>query len=89
MQPNRLGSFFVLWSGQAVSIVGTQAVQFALIWWLAERTGSAGALAATLVGYHFRLLRGRTREGCFKAFRHSGWVGAAVLGGIIASYSPR
>jgi len=47
------------------------------------------ALAATLVGYHFRLIRGRTREGCFKAFRHSGWVGAAVLGGIIASYSPR
>jgi 4-hydroxybenzoate polyprenyltransferase len=47
------------------------------------------ALAATLVGYHFRLIRGRTREGCFKAFRHSGWVGAAVLGGIIASYSLR
>ncbi len=53
MQQNRanLAPFFVLWSGQAISLVGTQAVQFALIWWLAERTGSAGALAmATLVG---------------------------------------
>ena len=47
----RLRPFFVLWSGQAVSLAGTQAVQFALIWWLAERTGSATVLAtATLVG---------------------------------------
>jgi DHA3 family macrolide efflux protein-like MFS transporter len=48
---NRIRAFFVLWSGQVVSLVGTQAVQFALIWWLAERTGSATVLAtATLVG---------------------------------------
>jgi len=37
--------------------------------------------------YHYRLIRGRTREGCFKAFQHNNWVGAAILAGIIASYT--
>ena len=51
MRNHRMAPFFVLWTGQAVSLVGTQAVQFALIWWLAEQTGSATVLAAaTLVG---------------------------------------
>jgi 4-hydroxybenzoate polyprenyltransferase len=45
------------------------------------------AVAAALMGYHYRLIRGRSREGCFKAFLHNNWVGAAVLAGIIASYS--
>jgi 4-hydroxybenzoate polyprenyltransferase len=44
------------------------------------------ALAAALMGYHYFLIRGRSREGCFKAFRNNVWVGAAVFGGIIASY---
>jgi 4-hydroxybenzoate polyprenyltransferase len=43
------------------------------------------ALAAGFMGYHFRLIRGRTREGCFKAFRHNNWVGAAIFGGIVAA----
>jgi DHA3 family macrolide efflux protein-like MFS transporter len=45
-----LRPFFTLWSGQALSLIGTQAVQFALIWWLTAETGSATILAtATLV----------------------------------------
>jgi len=44
------------------------------------------AVAAGLMGYHFRLIRARTREGCFRAFRHNNWVGAAVFGGIAAHY---
>ncbi len=45
-----LKPFFTLWSGQALSLLGTQAVQFALIWWLTAETGSATVLAtATLV----------------------------------------
>jgi 4-hydroxybenzoate polyprenyltransferase len=44
------------------------------------------ALAAAMMAYHYRLIRGRSRAGCFKAFQHNNWVGAAVLGGIIASY---
>jgi 4-hydroxybenzoate polyprenyltransferase len=47
------------------------------------------ALAAAMMAYHYRLIRGRSRAGCFKAFQHNNWVGAAVLGGIIASYSLR
>jgi DHA3 family macrolide efflux protein-like MFS transporter len=43
--------FLVLWSGQSLSLVGSQAVQFALIWWLTETSGSATILAtATLLG---------------------------------------
>jgi DHA3 family macrolide efflux protein-like MFS transporter len=46
-----LKPFFVLWTGQALSLLGSQAVQFALIWWLTERTGSATVLAtATFFG---------------------------------------
>ena len=42
--------FFTLWSGQAMSLLGSQLVQFALVWWLTQTTGSATVLAlATLV----------------------------------------
>ena len=41
------------------------------------------AVAWGLVAYHWRLIRTRTREGCFKAFMHSNWIGAAVFAGIV------
>ena len=44
-------------------------------------------VAAALMGYHYFLIRERTREGCFKAFRHNNWVGAAIFAGIVLSYS--
>jgi 4-hydroxybenzoate polyprenyltransferase len=47
------------------------------------------AVAAALMGYHFTLIRGRSREGCFAAFRHNNWVGAAVFAGIAAHYGLR
>ncbi len=37
--------FFTIWSGQAVSLLGSQLVQFGIIWWLARETHSATALA--------------------------------------------
>jgi DHA3 family macrolide efflux protein-like MFS transporter len=44
------GRFFVVWTGQAFSLVGSALVRFALIWWLTEETGSATTLAtASLV----------------------------------------
>jgi DHA3 family macrolide efflux protein-like MFS transporter len=44
-----LTPFFVIWTGQAVSLIGSQVVQFALVWWLTQLTGSATVLAtATL-----------------------------------------
>lgn len=46
-----LRPFFVLWSAQMLSLVGSGGVQFALIWWLTAQTGSATVLAtATLLG---------------------------------------
>lgn len=46
-----LRPFFVLWTGQSVSLLGSSATQFAVIWWLTSTTGSASILAlATLVG---------------------------------------
>ena len=43
--------FFMIWSGQALSILGSQLVQFALIWHLTVTTGSATVLAtASMIG---------------------------------------
>lgn len=40
------------------------------------------AAAAAIMAWHYNLIRGRSREGCFKAFRQNNWVGAAILAGI-------
>lgn len=49
--PHSLRPFFTLWIGQAISLLGSQLVQFALIWWLTQETGSATVLAvASIVG---------------------------------------
>jgi 4-hydroxybenzoate polyprenyltransferase len=45
------------------------------------------AVAAALMGYHYTLIRDRTREGCFRAFLHNNWVGAAIFAGIVAAYA--
>ena len=44
------------------------------------------ATAAGMMAYHYTLIRGRSREGCFRAFRHNNWVGLAVFAGIVFSY---
>jgi 4-hydroxybenzoate polyprenyltransferase len=45
--------------------------------------GSAAAQAA----WHYMLIRGRTREGCFKAFRANHWLGLTVFAGVVAGYA--
>ena len=45
----------------------------------------AGLIAAgALVLHQYRLIRGRTREGCFKAFLNNNWVGCVIFIGIAA-----
>ena len=49
--------FLLIWSGQAVSLLGSSLVSFALIWWLTDTTGSGTVLAvATIVTIMPRLL---------------------------------
>jgi 4-hydroxybenzoate polyprenyltransferase len=47
------------------------------------------ALAAASVQalWHYRLIRGREREGCFKAFRLNHWLGFTVFAGVAAGYA--
>jgi 4-hydroxybenzoate polyprenyltransferase len=45
--------------------------------------GMAGALAAS----QYLLIWERTRDGCFRAFRHNNWVGATVFAALIAEFS--
>lgn len=49
-----------------------------------------GLLAAAAIAiYHYRLIRNRTREGCFKAFRHNVWFGAVVFAGVVTDLNLR
>src|SRR6185503_19066363 len=59
-QPGKWAArFFTIWSGQALSLFGSALVQFALIWWLTQKSGSATVLAiATLVGMLPQILLG-------------------------------
>ncbi len=41
------------------------------------------AVAAAIAGYHYRLIRERTRAGCFRAFLHNNWFGAAIFAGLV------
>ena len=43
------------------------------------------AAAAAQAAWHFVLIKDRTREGCFKAFRLNHWVGFAVFTGLALS----
>ena len=47
----------------------------------------AGLVAAALIAiFHYRLIRTRSREGCFKAFLHNNWLGLAIFAGLVAEY---
>ena len=50
-------------------------------WWLAV------SVAIGQIGWHYCLIRDRSREGCFKAFRMNHWVGATLFAGIVLSLS--
>jgi len=43
--------------------------------------GLAGAAGIAL--YHYRLIRGRERMACFKAFRHNNWLGGVIFLGLL------
>ena len=45
------------------------------------------AVAALQAAWHFWLIKDRTRDGCFKAFRLNHWVGFAAFVGVALSYT--
>jgi 4-hydroxybenzoate polyprenyltransferase len=66
---------------------------FLAIWAWAGASRSLGvlffagiALAAGQALWHWWLIRERTRDGCFKAFRLNHWLGFTVFAGVVAGY---
>ena len=69
---------------------------FLAVWSWAGASRSLGvlffagiAVAAGQAVWHWRLIRERTRDGCFKAFRLNHWLGFTVFAGIVAGYAIR
>ena len=76
-------SFFVIWTGQAFSLLGSQLVQFALIWWLTHSTRSATVLAtATLASMLPGILLGPFAGACVDRWDRR--VVMMVADGVIA-----
>ncbi len=46
-------------------------------------------VAMAMALYHYTLIRDRSREGCFKAFMHNNWLGAAVFAGMALDFAVR
>ena len=51
-------------------------------WWF---FGSLGAAALVALA-HYRMIRDRSRAGCFRAFNHNNWLGAVIFAGVLANY---
>jgi 4-hydroxybenzoate polyprenyltransferase len=68
---------------------------FAILAWIGlERMMGPLYFAGLLVAmgmalYHNVLIRDRSRAGCFKAFMHNNWLGAAIFAGMAADYAVR
>lgn len=84
-----LGRFDVL------GVMAFYAVFLTLWTWLGLRLGLGTvfllgiAVAAAQVAWHYTLIKDRSREGCFKAFRENHWLGFAVFAGTVADLALR
>ena len=79
-----------------VAAVLTSYATFLLLWAVAGASRGLGAtfflavgLAAAQAAWHWRLIRTRTRDGCFEAFRMNHWLGFTVYVGVVAGYALR
>jgi 4-hydroxybenzoate polyprenyltransferase len=45
------------------------------------------AAAAAQAAWHYTLIRERTRDGCFKAFRLNHWLGFTLFAGVALGYA--
>ncbi len=46
-------------------------------------------VAAGLAAWHYTLIRTRSREGCFRAFRLNHWLGFTLFAGVVAAHTVR
>jgi 4-hydroxybenzoate polyprenyltransferase len=71
------GLYLAVWAG-----IGTQ-LRFGVAYF-------AGiAIAAGIALWHFTLIRDRSRDGCFKAFRLNHWIGFVVFAGVVVDHLAR
>jgi 4-hydroxybenzoate polyprenyltransferase len=75
------------------AVMASYAIFLAIWGWAgASRTGWAAVLCGRRAGrgagaVALALIRDRTRDGCFKAFRLNHWLGFTVFAGIVAGYA--
>ena len=77
-----------------VAVVMACYAAYLVIWAAALMDAALGApffialaAAAAQAAWHWRLIRERTREGCFRAFRTNHWLGVTVFAGVVAGYA--
>ena len=74
------------------AVMASYALMLAILTWIGVVLRPAWpyfaglAVAACMMIYHYTLIRGRSRDGCFRAFRHNNWVGLSIFAGIVCSY---
>jgi 4-hydroxybenzoate polyprenyltransferase len=66
-------------------------IWFGLLWGRVALAPLALALviASAQALWHFTMIRSRSREGCFRAFRLNHWLGLTVFAGVVAGYALR
>ncbi len=75
-----------------LAVMASYAAMLGVLVWLGSslRFGIAyhcGLLAAAvMIVFHYEWIRGRGREGCFRAFNHNNWVGGVIFAGIALDY---
>jgi len=84
-----LGRFDVagvmLFYGLYIAVWATLGAQLQLAWPFFAGLGAATLLAL----WHYTLIRDRTRDGCFRAFRLNHWIGLCAFAGTVGAYALR
>ena len=86
-------SAITLGQADVLAVMGFYAVYlFGFLWWatplqLGWPVRLAWLLAFLQVLWHFSLIRDRTREGCFQAFRQNHWLAATLFLGVVVAYA--
>jgi 4-hydroxybenzoate polyprenyltransferase len=59
-----------------------------MLWWLAVPPAflPGVAVAAVQAAWHVALIRQRSRDGCFKAFRLNHWIGLSLFAGVVLAF---